>query len=68
VVKPALDAAQARDEAALDAVAASGTPLERGAAYAVAVVLQGADAPARWRDEARSLLFPWERPWLGPTK
>lgn len=68
VVKPALDAVQARDEAALDAIAASGTPLERGAAYAVAVVLQGADAPPRWRDEARSLLFPWERPWLGPAK
>jgi hypothetical protein len=37
---------------------------ERGYVYAAAVIAMGVDAPAGWRENARRLLFPAERPFF----
>lgn len=50
----------------VDSVGRLGSAAERGTAYAVACVRLGDACPESWRHEARTLSFPWERPWLGP--
>jgi hypothetical protein len=39
-------------------------PVERGHAYAAAVIILGDKAPRLWRENARRLLFPPERPYF----
>ena len=40
------------------------TPSDRGFAYAAAVIVLGNKAPQQWREYARRLLFPAERPYF----
>jgi hypothetical protein len=40
------------------------SPTMRGHAYSVGVIILGDRAPASWRQGAKQLLFPLERPWF----
>jgi hypothetical protein len=50
----------AQAERALDGL----RPETRGKAYGLAVVVLGTDAPPKWRDRAKQLLFASERPYF----
>ncbi|MFT5680705.1 MAG: hypothetical protein ACI8RZ_001611 [Myxococcota bacterium] len=53
------------DPDALDAVLHTSDPTLRGAARAAAVIVLGEEAPEVWREEARRLQLPFERPYFG---
>jgi Zn-dependent protease with chaperone function len=65
VVAPVLGPAVSGTDEALDAFARGLAPGARGLVFAFGAVLRGDAAPEAWRAEARALLLPWERPWLG---
>lgn len=49
-----------------DALAELSFPQTRSLLRLVGVLRLGEEAPQRWRDEARALCLPWQRPWLHP--
>lgn len=56
---------QAKDFVAAERSLDGLTPELRGQAYSMAVVVLGDQAPRKWRDSAKRLLFASERPYLG---
>lgn len=66
-LKPVFDRLQAgATPEEIEPLLAGGSPLQRGMAYSMAVIVRGAQVPQDWRDAARGLLFASERPYFNP--
>lgn len=64
-VRQAIDVkALSANPAHLDELAADEELWERGVLYGCGIIALGKDAPASWRHEAKTLLFPVERPYF----
>ncbi|MCK6521210.1 M48 family metallopeptidase [Myxococcota bacterium] len=63
-LRPVLDAPVADLERLVDERLVGATAHHRGVVLMVGTLRMGAATPQRWRDEARALLLPWERPPL----